>query len=81
MDAGIIAEVFSAMDHDGSNTLDVDELKQALQTMGISASDKECATLFSAIDADKSGTVDKDEFFRFVCAESVGEFDDAGLRP
>ena len=53
------------MDIEGSGSLDIGELRKALEVLGIGASEAECAALFSRVDADHSGTIDKDEFIRF----------------
>ena len=57
-DTSSIEVVFRAIDHDGSGSLDVDELRSALDVLGIGTSEAECAALFSRLDADHTGSID-----------------------
>ncbi len=57
---------FEEMDSDGSGKLDYDELKFALQKMGIDLNDDEMAVLLKRLDTDGDGDVDYIEFMRFV---------------
>ena len=61
-----IREVFRQIDHDESGSLDVDEMRAALGTMGIGKSREQVKELITEIDHDGNGRVDEEEFIDLV---------------
>jgi hypothetical protein len=57
---------FSAIDADGNGSLDRQEFSQALNRLGLGATDDQVKTLFQAMDRDKDGMVSGDEFVTFL---------------
>jgi hypothetical protein len=61
-----ITEAFNLFDADGSGNIDADELKAAMEALGLKPSKKEIEKMIAEIDQDGSGTIDFDEFFRMM---------------
>jgi Ca2+-binding EF-hand superfamily protein len=60
-----VARILSRMDHDGSKTLDQDELMEGLRVYGISRiPPSELQLLFNYFDRDRSGKISVEEFLR-----------------
>ncbi|GMH75420.1 hypothetical protein TL16_g06755 [Triparma laevis f. inornata] len=55
-------EIFELFDSDGGGSIDVDELRPVLSTLGKRPSDEELEKLVGEIDADNSGEIEFDEF-------------------
>lgn len=60
--------VFAAFDKDGSGTLDMAELEQALHRLGCGLTQDQVSQLMLVLDADKSGTLEVDEFVQALQA-------------
>jgi calmodulin len=56
--------LFCIYDRDGSGMIDMEELLEALPSIGYSAEDFQ--TLFSTYDVDKNGLLDVDEFLNLM---------------
>ena len=54
--------VFEQIDRDGSGAIDMDEMKRAMQSMGVTCSDVELAAMFMEADWDGNGLIDYHEF-------------------
>ena len=54
--------VFAQIDRDGSGSIDMEEMKQAMQSMGVTCSDVELAAMFMDADWDGNGQIDFAEF-------------------
>jgi Ca2+-binding EF-hand superfamily protein len=68
-------QVFTRIDFDGSGALDHNEVKMALQEMGMDSSSQTVADLIQEFDTDQNGTIDLEEF-KVICANSpIGDFD------
>ena len=57
-----VSEIFSAIDSDGSDSIDNQELAQLLKNLSIDASPEEVDALFKVLDEDGSGGVSLEEF-------------------
>ena len=55
-------EHFSEYDHDGGGTVDIEELKAVIASVGIEVSDADLNTALAEVDTDGSGELDFDEF-------------------
>jgi len=61
----VLRSLFSLADKDGSGTIDEDELRTALQSLGFSwLQDKQVAGIFTRADVDGNGAIDLDEWMR-----------------
>lgn len=71
-------EAFLAFDKDRSGTIDVWELRQALEAMGQAPSEDELFQMISEVDDNMSGSIDFGEFLKVVerQKERVESFDD-----
>jgi Ca2+-binding EF-hand superfamily protein len=54
--------VFRDIDTDGSGTIDLDELKSAVEKFGLELSDEAIGSMMSEADSDENGSIDVDEF-------------------
>lgn len=63
----ILRPFFNAYDVDGSNSLQIDELRVLFEDMGESLTKAEVNEVFSKFDVDKNGDIDYDEFVNGVC--------------
>ena len=59
------ADMFAAVDVDGSGAIDRAEVKQMVQSVGVRVKEMELVTLMSILDADGSGDADLDEFIQW----------------
>merc|ERR1719359_953417 len=57
---------FNALDSDGSGTLEVQEIRRALQLMGKKVSSEKLWEMISEVDDDQSGELDFTEFLQLV---------------
>ena len=55
-------EAFKLFDKDGGGSIDVDELKEAMEALGQSPDDEELQTMVDEVDEDGSGEIEFDEF-------------------
>ena len=63
-----IREAFNYFDKDCSGTIDVNELKQAMQELGFEAKNQTVYRMIQDLDKDGSGQIDFDEFLDMMCA-------------
>lgn len=61
-----LRELFNSIDVDGSGAIDADEMKTALELMGIHLSDENMAELMEGVDDDGSGELEFDEFVEIM---------------
>lgn len=61
-----LPKVFYRLDMDGSGSIDVDEMRQAMQEFGVACTDVELASMFIDADVDGDGTIDFAEFRRLM---------------
>lgn len=64
-----ICEAFNLFDKDGSNTIDVGELRDALKVLGIHMNLNEVKELMERADKDGSGTIELDEFVPLMASK------------
>ena len=66
-------------DRDGSGTLDAEELRPALKSLGLDTSDRQCEAILRAWDHDRSGKLDLLEFTELVKSlQTFSKFDRDG---
>ena len=58
-----VLEAFSLFDHDGSGSIDKNELNQLLMELNVVLTENELEDLITKLDEDKSGDIDFDEFY------------------
>lgn len=75
-----IKEAFDLFDADKSGTIDTEELKQALQNLGIDAKNQTLQNMMSDLDKDKSGKIDFDEFIDMMTAKMSDRDTEEDLR-
>jgi Ca2+-binding EF-hand superfamily protein len=75
-----IKEAFDLFDSDKSGTIDTEELKQALQNLGIDAKNQTLQNMMSDLDKDKSGKIDFDEFIDMMTAKMSDRDTEEDLR-
>merc|ERR1711934_215 len=68
-----IKEAFDLFDTDGSGSIDTNELKAAMEALGMDAKSDEIRKLINDIDSDGDGTIDFDEFLAMMTARKHGE--------
>jgi len=61
----MIEKMFHELDADGSGLLDMDEIKQLCQDLGLNLTEEEYGMVMAKIDEDNSGECDFDEFFEW----------------
>lgn len=64
----LILATFERFDRDGSRSIDVSELRAALQALGLPTATAQATQILARFDADRSGRLDVDEFAS-LCAE------------
>jgi centrin-1 len=64
-----IKEAFDLFDTDGSGTISTEELRKALQNLGIDARNQTLLNMMSDLDKDRSGSIDFDEFISMMTAQ------------
>mmetsp|Transcript_11877 Transcript_11877/g.29757 ORF Transcript_11877/g.29757 Transcript_11877/m.29757 type:complete len:250 (+) Transcript_11877:1406-2155(+) len=65
--------IFQEVDLDNSGEIDIDELRIALQKLGMQIEHDVLVVMMQVIDTDGSGTVDEEEFYAFVVKFVTGE--------
>ena len=60
---------FDLFDSDHNDTIDTEELKQALSNLGIDAKNQTLQNMMNDIDKNQSGTIDFDEFIEMIIAK------------
>ncbi|XP_060066135.1 neo-calmodulin-like [Ylistrum balloti] len=58
----ILKDAFKRFDKNGDGSLDLEELRKVLCSIGESLTDEEAEEMFAMVDADKNGKVDLEEF-------------------
>lgn len=66
-----IDSVFNQIDADGSGEIDADELKEALDKMGIKLTKKNVVTMIGVVDENGDGVVDREEFHTLVAMATL----------
>eukprot|EP00585_Thalassiosira_rotula_P010679 CAMPEP_0196159808 /NCGR_PEP_ID=MMETSP0910-20130528/46508_1 /TAXON_ID=49265 /ORGANISM="Thalassiosira rotula, Strain GSO102" /LENGTH=842 /DNA_ID=CAMNT_0041424733 /DNA_START=55 /DNA_END=2583 /DNA_ORIENTATION=- len=61
-----IDNAFDQIDANGSGNIDTDELKEALEKMGIKLTKKNVVTMINVVDENGDGTIDREEFHVLV---------------
>ena len=61
-----IRDAFNQFDADGSGSIDVDELKTAMEALGFKPKKKEVIAMIAEVDEDGSGTIDFEEFVKMM---------------
>jgi Ca2+-binding EF-hand superfamily protein len=64
-----IVDAFNLFDKDGSNTIDVGELRDSLKVLGIHMNLNEVKMLMEKADKDGSGTIDLEEFLPLMASK------------
>lgn len=64
-----IVDAFNLFDKDGSNTIDVGELRDSLKVLGIHMNLNEVKLLMEKADKDGSGTIDLEEFLPLMASK------------
>merc|ERR550514_2604013 len=65
LDENRLKDIFRQIDVDGSGSIDVDELMDAMLLFGVKATKNSAKKVLAAIDTDGNGTVELDEFLTF----------------
>ncbi|CAD7967599.1 unnamed protein product [Amoebophrya sp. A120] len=65
LDRDQLLKIFKHFDSDGSGSIDVDELRDAMQALGIKVTMASAKKIMATIDADGNGTVEWEEFETF----------------
>merc|ERR550514_1046122 len=65
LDENRLKDIFRQIDTDGSGSIDVDELMDAMLLFGVKATKNSAKKVLAAIDTDGNGTVELDEFLVF----------------
>jgi len=60
-----LERIFRHFDEDGSGSIDADELRQAMQALGIKVTQSSCKKVLAMIDSDNNGTIEWEEFYAF----------------
>lgn len=69
-----IKEAFDLFDADKSGEVEISELKEALNNIGLTTESATLKNIMESLDADGSGQVDFDEFFNLLATKaSIGE--------
>jgi len=66
-----VKKVFRDLDLDSDNSLSLEEINEAVKTLGGTATEEEVKALFETADADGSGDIDFKEFVLFICVCSL----------
>ena len=75
-----IDHAFVLFDKDGSGTIDVMELKDAMKGLGIYLKKEEVKTKMQKVDKDGSGTIDKEEFMALMAEQIESRNQEEELR-
>lgn len=68
-----LREMFDHLDEDGSGTIEIDELKSAMASLGGQVDYSHVLEQFSCIDTDGSGSIDFDEFLAVMTSDMVDQ--------
>ena len=68
-----LERLFLSFDEDGSNSLDVGEMRDMFLSSGVDISLEDCLTLFKFVDEDGSGALSVDEFKLFLKSEEAND--------
>lgn len=68
-----LESTFYSFDADSSGEIDLEELSQALDNLGLSAPDDDIAKLFRKYDADGGGTIDFEEFKQLIADDTFSD--------
>lgn len=68
-------QIFSMLDLDGGGTIEEEELRVGLQSIGKNPSDNELAAMLKQVDEDESGEIDLAEFISFMLNLKQGRED------
>lgn len=71
----VLKQAFDLFDVDGSNSIDENELKDAMLALGFEASKQDVARIMAEIDKDGSGTIDFEEFLNMMRTKMLEEKD------
>ena len=63
-------EAFDLFDTDGSGTIDMSELREAMKMLGMDVNSEEVRNIIRSIDSDGDGTIDFQEFHAMMNAEA-----------
>ena len=74
-DESALRRVFNYIDTDGSNTIDIKELKNAFKMTNTHPTDKEVKAIFKAFDENKDGKISFNEFKSMVSAIRSNKFE------
>mmetsp|Transcript_7370 Transcript_7370/g.16895 ORF Transcript_7370/g.16895 Transcript_7370/m.16895 type:complete len:175 (-) Transcript_7370:262-786(-) len=66
-------EAFNLFDSDGGGTIDIKELKAAMQSLGFESKNVDIMDLISDVDKDGSGEIDFDEFLDMMTAQITAD--------
>jgi len=61
-----VEEMFSAIDHDHNTGVDMDELREGMERLGVWMGPYQVVEIFNHIDTDGDGQITKDEFVAFL---------------
>ena len=81
-DMELIGQAFRVLDTDGSGWLEEDELRQALNMLGMPGwSTRESARIIESMDKNKDGNVDFDEFYQHAMSTEGANRNDLHTPP
>lgn len=69
----IVKQMFDTIDDDGNGTLELDEFKLLVKSLGLNMRPDQMEASFNEMDEDKGGTIDFEEFQTFYYALTEGE--------
>jgi Ca2+-binding EF-hand superfamily protein len=72
-------KIFRHFDLDGYGTIEPDEFKKALETLGCLFSESEMTALFNKYDSNSNGKLDYEEFARFFA--NLGSGNNPNVNP
>lgn len=70
-DMAVLMNLYSYLDDDGNGTVELDELYNAMDKLGMNSEKAQVVAQFHYLDADKSGSIDFDEFLAAVAADKA----------
>lgn len=70
-----IREAFDLFDVDGSGSIDVEEMEEAMKALGVNVTKNEIKKMMDSVDEDKSGMVSYEEFKLLMCGKLSTEGD------
>jgi Ca2+-binding EF-hand superfamily protein len=74
-----VMKIFRHFDLDGYGTIEPDEFKKALETLGCLFSESEMTALFNKYDSNSNGKLDYEEFARFFA--NLGSGNNPNVNP